>query len=62
VAQELQAAQAAAGVTIPGLVFDANPEKLEAGYGKLLPVIVRAIQELSERLDELQDKLQDKLH
>jgi hypothetical protein len=57
IAQELQAAQVTAGVNIPGLVFDANPEKLEAGYGKLLPVMVKAIQELSAKVDALQAEL-----
>ena len=57
IAQELQAAQAIAGVNIPGLVFDDNPEKLEAGYGKLLPVMVKAIQELSAKIDALQAEI-----
>jgi hypothetical protein len=57
IAQELQAAQEVAGVSIPGLVFDNNPEKLEAGYGKLLPVMVKAIQELSAKVDALQAEL-----
>jgi len=38
-------------------VFDDNPEKLEAGYGKLLPVMVKAIQELSAKVDALQAEL-----
>ena len=29
------------------LVYDENPEKLEASYGRLIPVLVKAIQELS---------------
>jgi hypothetical protein len=57
IAQELQAAQEVAGVSIPGLVLDNNPEKLEAGYGKLLPVMVKAIQELSAKVDALQAEL-----
>ena len=57
IAQELQAAQTTAGVNIPGLVFDDNPDKLEAGYGKLLPVMVKAIQELSAKVDALQAEL-----
>ena len=57
IAQELQAAQAIAGVNIPGLVFDDNPEKLEAGYGTLLPVMVKAIQELSAKIDALQAEI-----
>lgn len=46
-AQELLTAQALHSVTIPSLVNQENPERLEAGYGALLPVLVKAIQELS---------------
>jgi hypothetical protein len=53
IAQDLQAAMAATGITIPGLVYDVNPDKLEAGYGKLLPVLVKAIQELSAEVAAL---------
>jgi hypothetical protein len=60
IAQDLQAAQADIGVTIPGLVFDANPEKLEAGYGKLIPVLVQAIKDLSAKVNELEARLEDK--
>jgi hypothetical protein len=35
------------------LVYDENPEKLEASYGKLLPIMVKAIQELSAELKAL---------
>jgi len=53
-AQNLQQVQAQLGITIPGLVYDTNPEKLEAGYSKLLPVLVKAIQELSARVEALE--------
>ena len=36
-----------------GLVYNENPEKLEANYGKLIPVLVKAIQDLSKELNEL---------
>lgn len=52
IAQDLQKAQEN-GNYLPGLVYESNPEKLEASYGKLLPVIVKAIQELSEKIDNL---------
>lgn len=52
-AQDLQAAQQVAGVNIPGLVYDVNPEKLEAGYGKLIPVLVKAVQELAAEVERL---------
>jgi hypothetical protein len=58
IAQELQAAQEAAGATdYLGLVYDENPERLEASAGKLLPVLVKAIQELSAKVDSLQTEL-----
>jgi trimeric autotransporter adhesin len=57
IAQDLQAAQADTGVSIPGLVYDINPDKLEAGYGKLIPVLVKAIQELSAEVESLKTKL-----
>jgi len=60
IAQDLQTAQADTGVTIPGLVFDANPEKLEAGYGKLIPVLVQAIKDLSAEVKELKAQLETK--
>ena len=53
IAQDLKAAQEAVGVYIPGLVYDDNPEKLEAGYGKLIPVLVKAVQELSAEIERL---------
>jgi hypothetical protein len=57
IAQDLQAAMAETGVDLPGLVYDANPDKLEAGYGKLLPVLVKAVQELSAKVDALEAQL-----
>ena len=57
IAQDLKAAQEELGITIPGLVYEVNPEKLEAGYGKLLPVLVKAIQELSAKVEALEAQL-----
>jgi hypothetical protein len=57
IAQDLKAAQEATGIVIPGLVFEANPESMEAGYGKLLPVLVKAIQELSAKVEALEAQL-----
>ena len=33
------------------LVYESNPERLEAKYGNLIPVLVKSVQELSLRLD-----------
>ena len=38
------------------LVNDANPDKLQASWVQLVPVLVKAIQELKEQLDNKQDK------
>ena len=57
IAQQLQQVQQDTGVTVPGLVFDDNPEKLEAGYGALLPVLVKAVQELSAEVAALKSQL-----
>ena len=38
------------------LVLKDNPEKLEATYGNLLPVMVKAIQELKAEKDELKNE------
>ena len=54
IAQELDQAQKEEGITIPGLVFKANPDRLEAAPGYLLPILVKAIQELSARVKELE--------
>jgi len=57
IAQDLQAVQATTGVDIPGLVYAANPDKLEAGYGKLIPVLVKAAQELSAEVERLKSQI-----
>ena len=38
------------------LVYESNPNKLEATYGRLIPVLVKAIQELSEKVKALENK------
>jgi hypothetical protein len=51
IAQDLRQLQIDKGVVIPNLVYDANPEQLEASYGMLIPVLVKAIQELKAEFD-----------
>ena len=54
IAQELKAAEDAVEMAdVLKLVYDENPDKLEASYGKLLPIMVKAIQELSAELKAL---------
>lgn len=36
------------------LVYEENPEKLEASYGKLIPILVKAIQELTAKVEALE--------
>jgi hypothetical protein len=38
------------------LVYDENPDKLEATYGRLIPVLVKAIQDLSKEIQILKSK------
>ena len=54
IAQELQEAQT--GSEYLDLVMNENPDKLEAKQGKLIPVLVKAIQELSAKVKELESK------
>jgi trimeric autotransporter adhesin len=51
IAQELDEAQTLQDAEWLKLVFKDNPEKWEATYGNLLPVMVKAIQELKEEND-----------
>jgi len=48
IAQELDEAQTSSDAEWLNLVLKDNPEKLEATWGNLLPVMVKAIQELRE--------------
>lgn len=58
IAQELKAAQEKAGAAeVLRLVYEENPEKLEASYGHLIPVLVKAIQELKAEVDSLRSQL-----
>ena len=54
IAQDLDEAQINADAEdYLNLVLKNNPEKLEASYGKLVPVLVKAIQELSAEIKAL---------
>jgi len=35
------------------MVIDENPDRLEASYGQLVPILVQAIKELSAQVKEL---------
>ena len=57
IAQELDQVEEETGNDWLGLVFKDNPDRLEATAGKLLPVMVKAIQELSAKVDSLSQEL-----
>ena len=58
IAQELDEAQTSGNAEWLNLVLKENPEKLEATYGNLLPVMVKAIQDLKYEKDELKNEVQ----
>ena len=60
VAQDLDASQINADAEdYLNLVLKNNPDKLEASYGKLVPILVKAVQELSAEVNHLKEKLND---
>jgi hypothetical protein len=57
IAQDLKAAQEDADMAETlKLVYESNPEKLEASYGKLVPVLVQAIKDLAAEVETLKNK------
>lgn len=57
IAQDLKKSQEDAGLADTlKLVYEANPDKLEAFYGKLVPILVKAIQELTAKVEALEAK------
>jgi hypothetical protein len=56
IAQDLQETQAAY-FTVPNLVSDVNPDKLEASPGTLIPVLVKAIQEQQALINQLTERI-----
>uniref|UniRef100_UPI00311E0565 tail fiber domain-containing protein n=1 Tax=Vibrio sp. TaxID=678 RepID=UPI00311E0565 len=40
-----------------GLVYDENPDKLEAAQGKLIPILVKSIQELKAEIESLKEEI-----
>ena len=57
IAQDLKKSQEDAELSdVLKLVYEDNPEKLEASYGKLIPILVKAIQDLSKEIETLKTK------
>jgi hypothetical protein len=59
IAQELDEVQTSENADWLSLVLKDNPEKLEATPGNLLPIMVKALQELKEKNDGLKTELND---
>lgn len=57
IAQELQEAMPDGENDILDLVYESNPQRLEAKYGNLIPVMVKAIQDLKAEVDTLKNHL-----
>jgi hypothetical protein len=57
IAQDLQQAQEDTGLKIPGLVYDVNPDHLQISPDKMLPVLVKALQEANEEIQTLKTRL-----
>jgi hypothetical protein len=57
IAQDLQNAETNTNIKVPHLVHDNNPDKLEASYGELIPIIVKAIKELTEITANQQEEI-----
>ena len=51
IAQELLEAQTIVGITVPKLVTTTNPDKYEVAPAALLPIMVKAIQELNAKFE-----------
>jgi len=57
IAQDLKASQEEVEMADTlKLVYESNPEKLEASYGKLIPILVKAIQDLNAKVELLENK------
>ena len=57
IAQELDEVQTNENANYANLVLKDNPDKMEATYERLLPVMVKAIQELSAKVESLSQEL-----
>jgi hypothetical protein len=58
IAQQLKDAEDIVGMKVPNLINNNNPNKLEASYGTLIPIMVKAIKELSELTAKQQQEIE----
>merc|ERR1711981_887075 len=56
IAQDFQQIQKDNDADYLNLVLDSNPDRLEAAPGKLIPILVKAIQELTQEIELLKSK------
>lgn len=57
IAQELKAVEDKYDASdVLKLVYDENPDRLEASYGRLIPVLVQAIKDLAAKVEQLENK------
>jgi len=57
IAQELQEAMPEGENDILDLVYESNPDRLEAKYGNLIPVLVKAVKDLKAEVDTLKQRM-----
>jgi hypothetical protein len=57
IAQELKALQEETGTEYLKLVYESNPDKLEATPGNLIVPLIKAVQELNEKIKILENKV-----
>ena len=57
IAQEFQSVMPNNENDVLDLVYESNPDRLEARYGKLIPILTKAIQDLSGIVKELNEKI-----
>ena len=53
IAQELKSLQEQMGITVPSLVYESNPDRIEASYGTLIPILVQSIKDLTAKVNKL---------
>lgn len=59
IAQDLLEAQNNSGIQIPGLVYDKNPEQLSISSACIIPILVKAVQEMSSTIIQLEAKINE---
>ena len=59
IAQELQSAMLPGENEKLDLVYESNPERLEAKQGNLIPILVKAIQDLSKEVETLRNEINE---